>query len=1063
MFALRIVLLSLGFAGSLLAQPRGRQPNAPAVGPRFEYVGPYPAGRISAIAGIPGDTMTYFAGAASGGVWKTTDAGRTFVPTFDDMPVQAIGALAVAPSNARIVWAGTGEAWAIRDSDVMGDGVYKSTDGGVTWKHMGLPESGRIGRILIHPTNPDIVFACALGRVTGPQEERGVYRTSDGGEHWTRVLSVNPNTGCSGMSIDWKDPSVVVAGTWEVVMHTWGMFSGGPGSGVYVSRDTGATWTRLTNGLPQSPLGKVDVAIAPSNSKRMYALIQTANQGSLWRSDDAGSSWKTVSWDRRLIGRAGYYIRIEVNPENDLEVIVANSSLLRSVDGGETFPFEGGGCGDCHDIWMDRRNASHWVVTGDGGYGVTRNHGTAYSQFVLPVGQMYHVALDERTPYWIYSNRQDCCSMRGPNDRPVAVPNVPAYNRPQGPGTPPGVFGAIARDNVWEQALGGCESGFTLPVLSNPDLIWATCYGSTVTLYDAKTARPRHVSPWFHTLDSPPTDTKYRCHWSPPLAIDPFDHETVYFGCQLIFKTTNRGQSWSVISPDLSTQDTSRIAFSGGIIGDNLGQFYGEVVFAIAPSALQRGLIWAGTNDGLVWLTRDGGKTWANVTQNITGLKEWGIVRRIEPSRFEAGTAYVAVDYHLMDDRRPFIYKTNDYGKSWTRLSDSLPTGHPLDYVLTVAENPNRKGMLMAGTGHGFFYSMNDGRSWTQFKEGLPAAPVSWIEVSKVAHEVVVSTYGRGLYVLRDFTMLEQKDAVATDDPVYLFEPKAAIRMGRSGNAEFLVQLKADPKDSLQLQVVDSAGTVVRTAKSMGKAGPNKVVWDMRYDPPKQPELRALPPDNAKIWEEARFKGKDKRPIIHWGIQGPQTTGPLASPGRYTARVLVDGVAHTRPFMVLKDKAIASSVADLQASTRLQQQIYKDMNESVEMINRLEVLRKQVEDQIKANEGKQDILAELRALDKKMWDVENILLSRTDIHSDDKWYVERYRVYMNLVWLAGEVGTGAGDVAGGADFRPTDAQHQVLGEIQKDLAAARAAYKKLMETDLKAFNVAMAGRATIMN
>lgn len=1047
---------------SLAAQPR-RGPGAPATGePRFTYVGPNPAGRVSAIAGIPGDTMTYFAGGASGGVWKTTDGGRTFTPTFDDMPVQAIGSLAVAPSNPRIVWAGTGEAWAIRDSDMQGDGIYKSTDGGVTWKHSGLPESGRIGRVIIHPTNPDIVLACVLGRTTGPQEERGVYRTSDGGATWTRTLFVNPNTGCSGLDIDDRNPATVIAGTWEVEMKTWVMNSGGPGSGVFISSDTGKTWTRQVKGMPQSPVGKIDVAIAPSNPKRMYALIQTANQGSLWRTDDGGGEWKVVSWDRRLIGRAGFYIRVDVNPENDLEVLVANSSLLRSVDGGATFPFEGGGCGDCHDIWFDQRNPAHWAVTGDGGFGITRNHGQAYAQFVLPVGQMYHVAIDTRTPYWIYSNRQDCCTMKGPSDRPTPVPNVPSYGLPGGDQALPGMFGAIQRANMWEQSLGGCESGFTLPVLSNPDLIWATCYGATVTLYDGKVGRARHVSPWFHTLDSPPTDTKYRCHWSPPLAIDPFDHNTVYFGCQVIFKTTNQGQSWTVISPDLSTQDPSRIAFSGGIIGDNLGQFYGEVVFAIAPSEVQRGLIWAGTNDGLVWISRDGGKGWTNLTKNITGLKEWGIVRRIYPSTFDAGTAYVAFDYHLMDDRRPVIYKTSDFGKTWTRISDGLPTGHPLDYVLNVAENPNRRGMLMAGTGHGFFYSMDDGKSWTQFKQGLPAAPVSWIETSKTMHEVVVSTYGRGLYVLRNFSALEQQDRVTADAAVHFYEPRPAVRLGRSGSADLLVQLKAAPRDSLRLEVLDSTGAVVRSARVAGRAGMNRLAWDMRYDAPKQPELRTIPPDNPRIWEEARFKGKETRPIIHWGIQGPQTTGPLAAPGRYAVRLHVDGVTQERPLQVVKDAAIPSSVADLQASTRLQQAIYQDINETVEMINRLEVWRKQVEDQLKASEGKPEIVAQLKALDAKMWEVENILLSRTDIHSDDKWYVERYRVYMNLVWLAGEVGTGAGDVAGGADFKPTDAQHQVHGEIRKDLQAARVKFKALLETEIKAFNALMAGKAQVV-
>jgi photosystem II stability/assembly factor-like uncharacterized protein len=1012
-------------------------------------------------------------GAASGGIWKTTDAARTFAPIFDGQPVQAIGSLAVAPSNPRFVWAGTGEAWAIRDSDVQGDGIYKSTDAGATWRHVGLAETGRIGRIIIHPTNPDIVFACALGRATGPQQERGVFRTTDGGETWKKVLFVDEKTGCSGLSIDPTDPKVLFAGTWEVVMHTWAMFSGGPGSGVYVSKDTGSTWKRLANGLPNSPAGKIDVAVAPSNSKRVYALIQTANQGSLWRSDDGGDKWKVVSWDRRLIGRAGYYIRIEVNPQNDLEVIIANSSLHRSLDGGETFPITGGGCGDCHDIWMDRQNPAHWMVTGDAGAGYTRNHGQTYTTFTLPIGQMYHVAVDDQVPYWVYSNRQDDGTMRGPNNAPYVPANVPSLGRGGGAGGrgggggPPGEGGGgggRGGASPWDTSIGGCESGFTLPTPGNPDIIWATCYGNTVTRYDAKTDRARSVSPWRHTLDSDPVDLKYRCHWTPPLAIDPFDPKTVYYGCQVIFKTSNEGQSWTVISPDLSTKDTSRIAFSGGVVGDNLGQFYGEVVFAIAPSEVQRGLIWAGTNDGKIWNTRDGGATWNDLTKNISGLPAWGTVRRIEPSRFDAGTAYLAYDMHLMDDRKPYMYKTTDFGRTWTSISGALPTGHPLDYVMTVAENPNRKGMIFVGTGHGFFYSLDDGKSYTKFQEGLPAAPVSWIATPKLAHDVVISTYGRGLFVLRDITTLEQSDKVAADADVITWAPQPAFRNARAGSATFNITLKSAPKDSIKFEIIDSSGTVVRTMRSMARAGLNRLTWDMRHDGPKQVELRTTPPDNPKIWEEARFKGKQTRGIIHWGIQGPQRAGPLAVPGRYTYRLTIDSAQapRTQSFVVMKDPALASTDADLAASTRAQVRIRNAMNESVDIINKLEVMRRQIEDTLKVVQSDSGLVAQLKALDQKMMDVELLLLSRTDLHSDDKWYVEKYRIYMNLVWLSGEVGTGAGDVAGGAEFRPTDASLQTLGELERELAGARLAYQKLLETDVKAFNELMGARMRVI-
>ncbi|HTL05828.1 MAG TPA: hypothetical protein VL241_08785 [Gemmatimonadales bacterium] len=1089
------LLLVTGHWSLVTAQGRP-QPNRPPEPPRFRFMGPATGGRISAVAGIAGDSLTLYFGNASGGIFKSVDGGTTSVPIFDSQPVQAIGSLAVAPSDTRIVWAGTGEAWAIRDADVMGDGIYKSSDGGTSWTNMGLKETGRIGRILIHPSNPDIVYACALGRATGPQQERGVYRTQDGGKSWERVLFVDPNTGCSGISMDAHNPDVLIAGMWEVVMHTWAMFSGGPGSSIHLTRDGGTSWTRLSDpGLPKSPVGKIDVAIAPSNSQRVYALIQTPNQGSLWRSDDGAATWKVASWDRSLIGRAGYYIRLEVNPANADEVLIANSSFHRSMDGGLTFPIGspgsgggGGGCGDCHDIWMDAKNANRWAVTGDGGAGITLNHGRSFSSVALPNGQMYHVALDNRVPYWMYSNRQDNGTMRGPStapeasNRPVAAPPRPprdtARARPDSTrargdstrgrgdsasvsagGGEGGGFGGFGGGggSTWDHGIGGCESGFTLPDPQDADIVWATCYGNKVTRYDAKTGLARSVSPWMHTLDSPPDAIKYRCHWTAPLAIDPFDHNAVYYGCQVIFKTVNGGQSWAVISPDLSTRDPSRIVSSGGVVGDNLGQFYGEVVFAIAPSEIQKGLLWAGTNDGKLWVTRNGGGSWTDVSANV-GMPAWGTIRKIEPGHFDAGTAYVAVDYHMMDDRKPYLYKTTDFGKTWTRLSGGLPQEHPLDYVMAVAENPNRKGMLFAGTGHGFYYSLDDGAKWTQFKEGLPAAPVSWIVVAKNFHDVVVSTYGRGLFQFRDITMLEQQDQVVAAAELVLYAPRPAYREARGGSVDVNFVLKTAPKDSVTVEIVDAGGAVLRTVRAAGRAGLNRVSWDLRGDGPRQVELRTTPPDNPRIWDEPRFKNKTTRPIDHWGIQGPQRAGVLVLPGSYAVRVRANGQSATQPVTVLRDPFIKTTDADLAASTAAQRRIHDAINGTADIVNRIEVLRKQVEDQLKSAAGQDGAGGALRELDQKLLEVELKLVSRTELHSDDKWFVEPYKVYLNLVWLNGEVGTGAGDVAGGAEFRPTDAELATLAEMERQLGVAKAEFEKLLATEIPSFNQQMAGK-----
>jgi photosystem II stability/assembly factor-like uncharacterized protein len=1047
---------------------RAQQPDSEEEGQfRFRFVGPKVGNRIAAVAGVPGDASTYYAGAASGGVWKSTDGGNDWTPIFDKQPVAAIGALAVTPSDPSTVWAGTGEAWVIRESDVMGNGIYKSTDAGKTWIHMGLAESGRIGRIVVHPSNPDIVFACVLGRTTGPQQERGVFRTTDGGQHWERVLFAGENVGCSGLSLDAHNPHTLFVGMWQVEMHPWGEFSGGPGSGIYVSHDGGANWTRLAeHGLPHGPLGKIDVAVAPSNSNRVFALIQTKDQGSVWRSDDGGEHWKAINYQRALIGRAGYYIRLAVSPGSDNEVYVANSSFHSSRDGGENFKEVRWG-GDTHDIWIDPTNADRFVITDDAGMSITTVHGRGFHRVTLPIGQMYHVDVDNQIPYYFYSNMQDDGNLRGPS--------VPVDSRETG----------------WDHGMGGCESGFTVPDLTDPHVVWATCYGNKVTRWDARSKHARSVSPWMHTLDSPPNDIKYRCHWTAPLAIDPFDHNTVYYGCQVIFKTTNGGQSWSVISPDLSTQDPSRIVPSGGIVGDNLGQFYGEVVFAIAPSKIQKGLIWAGTNDGQVWHTDEGGH-WINVTKNVPGLPPWGTITSIAPSNFNAATAYVSVDLHLMDNRDPFVYKTTDLGKTWKPISGNLPK-HSLSYVRTIAEDPNCEGLLFAGTGNGLFYSLDDGGHWSALETGLPHAPVTWAVVQKDFHDLVISTYGRGLYILDDITPLEQLAKNHSDAAVNLFEPRQAYRFTRGGEAMLNFSLKTAPKDPIHLEILDSGGKVIRTLEAKGRAGMNRVPWDLRYESPRVIALRTVAPDNPHVWEEPRFRDSDSRPITHWGTK-PAEVGPIVAPGKYTVRLKIEDQSYSEPLTILRDPRAPGSEGDIELSVKTLLRICADIDHVSDTVNQIEWLRKQLEvietmlgppkkkekektaveeendyggkepapapppvlDQAQAKR-KAELLKAAEDLDKKLSTVEYKLASPALLNSDDKYFVESYQVYLNLIWLNAEVGTGGSDVAGGADFAPTDTQMELLEEFETEIAGADADYEKVVKDDLPALNQSLAG------
>ena len=1069
--------------------PQGPQPARAVGGPRFEYVGPTSAGRISAAAAVAGKPGVYYAGAASGGVWKSSDGGTTWKPTFDKETSQAIGALAVSQTNPSIVWAGTGEAWAVRDMDMMGDGIYKSTDAGETWTKMGLVETGRIGTIVIHPTNENIVLVCALGRATGPQKERGVFRTEDGGKTWQQTLFVDENTGCSGLQMSQKDPSVVLAGTWEIYLQTHVLESGGMGSGIHISRDGGKTFTKITDpGMPKSPYGKTDVAIAPSDGNRMYALIQTGAdgvqtwgsskrmpsqaQGSVWRSDDGGKSWKNVSWDRRLIGRAGYYIRIRVSPDDPNHLLVANSTLWRSRDGGKLWASGGGGCGDCHDIWWDPNPtlAGHYIVTGDGGMGIFGSpaNPTGNTSVSLPIGQMYRVTVDQRYPYWVYSDRQDDGSMRLSSGRPIVPANVPSYAPPPPPPEPEGGRGRGGRggggggggrgrggapEGPAQENMPSCESGYTYPEPNNHRFVWGTCYAAHVATYDELSGLRRSVSPWMHTLDSDPVGLKYRCQWSPPLAIDWFDN-SVYFGCQVIFRTRDRGQSWQVISPDLSTGDPSRIRFSGGVVGDNLGQFYGAVISAIAPSRTQKGVVWVGTSDGKVWISRDAGVKWQDLTANVK-MPKWGIVRRIDASHFDPGTAYMAVDYHLVDNRDPYLAKTTDFGQTWTRIDATLPKGHPLDYTLSIAENPHRKGMVFAGTGHAFFYSRDDGKTWTQFKDKLPAAPVNWIEVPKNAPEVAVATYGRGLWILRDIWQMEQGDLTQPASELQLFKPRPATRTAAGGTASFVFSLTSAPSSPITVEVLGPEGAVISTSQVQGRVGLNEAQWNLLYPAADRVVMRSLPPDNPHIWEEGRFQNRE-RPVVHWGL-GAVNYQPRAAPGKYTVRMTLNGKQYTQPFEVWRDVTLPSSDADLVAATAFQRRIIGLMNEVADKINKIEIMRMQVEDLRKAHGANAALDKALAGIYQKMYDTELHFLSRTEMHSDDKWYVEKYKTYFNLIWLLAEVGGGGGDVMGGAGYRPTVAATGVFEDRLKDVQQGRSAFTTLQQ-EVEAFNKQHAGK-----
>ena len=876
---------------------------------RYRHIGPV-GNRSTSVQGVPGDPNIYYVGAASGGVWKTTDGGVTWEPIFDDQPVQSIGALALAPSNPNVVWVGTGEAH-IRSHVSIGNGVYRSPDGGKTWAHLGLEATGRIARIVVHPQNPDVVWVCSQGHSYGPQPERGVYKTTDGGKTWTLVLHVDPNTGCSDLVMDPTNPNILFAGFWQIEIHTWGRESGGPGSGIFRSLDGGNTWTRLKgNGLPARDHGKVALAIAPSNPQHIYALIETGDgvpvrgqpteSGELWASLDGGNRWNLVSYDRQLAGRTQYYSRVVVQPDNENEAYFLSAAFSKTLDGGRTtvdVSFASSPGGDNHDMWIDPRNPNRMIVVNDGGVSISTTRGRTWYRLQLPIAQMYHATTDTRIPYYVYGNRQD-----GPSYR------VPSNSRTGGFG--PG--GNIIPRSEWHSVAGG-ESGWATPDPQDPDIVWSSASGSgsvggIVTRMNLKTRQAHHVEVWpVSTIGWPAADLKYRFVWTMPLTISPHDHDKVYVGSQYVHVTTDGGKSWRVISPDLTLNDKSRQQVSGGLTPDNIGVEYAGVVFAIAESPLKPGLLWAGTNDGLVHVSQDGGATWTNVTANIAGLPPWGTVSNIEPSRFDTGTAYITVDFHQVNGRDPHVYKTTDYGRTWRKIVNGIPVS-PLSYAHVVREDPVRRGLLYLGTENALYVSFNDGELWQPLQTNLPHAPVYWLTVQEHFKDLVVATYGRGFWILDDITPLQQLTPEVMASNAYLFPPRVAYRFrsvpGQAATANdptvgqnppygasINYWLKAVPQGRVTLTILDRQGNTVRTLTGSANAGINRVYWDLRNEPTLEARMRVKP--LYADWVEVPPEGRPAPGVGRFSV--------LMPPGMYTVRLSVGGQEFTQPLEVRAD------------------------------------------------------------------------------------------------------------------------------------------------------------------
>lgn len=975
-------VLALALAASV--QLAGQQATSLGDALRWRNIGPFRGGRVTAVAGIASQPLVYYMGATGGGVWKTDDAGVTWSNVSDGFVRSgSVGAVSVSQSHPDVVYVGMGEA-CLRGNISNGDGIYKSIDAGRTWTHVGLPDSSQIGRMQIHPTNPDLVYVAAVGHPYGPNLERGVFRTKDGGTSWQKVLFVDDKTGAADIAMDPSNPQVLYATMWQMLRTPWNITSTGPGGGLYKSADGGDTWSKLSAGLPAANLGKIGVTVSPANPQRVWATVEADENGGVYRSDDGGRTWQLMNDGFNMTARQYYYGHIFADPLDANTVYTFCAKYFyKSTDAGKTYTEIETPHSDYHDLWIDPTNPLRMVNGSDGGASITFNGGRTWSTLDnQPTAQFYAVITDNGVPYRVYGSQQDNTS-------------VSIASRTNGAGI---------TTSDWHSVAGG-ESGYLAPTPSTPPVVFGGSYFGLMTRYDERTGESRNITVWpDYNGGRTAAQVKHRFQWTYPIIVSPHDGNTVYTGSQFVLRSVNGGQSWETISPDLTRNDKAKQN------GGRLEEYY-STIFTIVESRRQQGLIWTGSDDGLVHVTRNGGREWQNVTP--PALPPFSRVNIIEASSHDSGTAYLAVNRYQLDDFHPYVFKTSDYGKSWQPIVSGIPER---SFVRTVREDPKRKGLLYAGTETGVYFSLDEGARWQSLQLNLPVVPITDLAIRN--DDLIASTQGRAFWILDDLTPLHAMTET-TMTTTRLFAPREAIRTRRAGAsraqpglgqnppAGALVSYSLDSAQPVTLEFLDQRGTVIQSVASTDRGGPSggpglhRYVWDMRHA-------------DAIAVEGGTF------------LAGGNLRGPVALPGDYQVRMKAGTQTLVQPLRIVGDPRSSTTTADLQKQFDLLIAIRNKVSAAHGAVNDIRKIRASLESN--PDRAAVELSAALERVQKEL-----VELRFTGF--DDQMLVFDLKLNNRMAALQGYVAQG--------DYAPTDQQQAVFKELSAAIDDSLSRYNGL--------------------